>query len=98
MEDQKKTQYELMLVMDPEQDEKKELETVRGLLKGYEITVEEEDVWGLRTLAYPINKMSQGRYVLMFIETTDLSRLADLKKELNINGAVLRYTLVKTRG
>ena len=61
------TNYELMFIIDPTlEDEKKEatVETVKGIIEA-DGTVGEVDVWGLRKLAYPIQKKSTGFYQLI---------------------------------
>ncbi|MCA9391908.1 30S ribosomal protein S6 [candidate division WWE3 bacterium] len=93
-----RSQYELMVILDPDMEEGKSLDAVRSLVIDRDMEIKEEDLWGLRTLAYPINKKTQGRYALFYVSTNDRSKLVDLKKELNIHSAVLRYTLIKSRG
>ena len=61
------TNYELMFIIDPTlEDEKKEatVETVKGIIEA-DGTVGEVDVWGLRKLAYPIQKKNEGYYVVV---------------------------------
>ena len=74
------TNYELMFIIDPTlEDEKKEatVETVKGIIEA-DGTVGEVDVWGLRKLAYPIQKKNEGYYVVVTFQASP-----ELPKELD---------------
>ena len=88
-------QYELLLLLDPELKEAEAVKPIKKIIDELKVTVKEEDVWGLRTLAYPINKKLQGRYVLYFIEVEDKSVLAQLSKELKMNESMMRFTIIQ---
>ncbi len=88
-------QYELLLLLDPELKEAEAVKPIKKIIDELKIVVKEEDVWGLRTLAYPINKKLQGRYVLYFIEVDDKAVLAQLKKELTMKEAIMRFTIIQ---
>jgi small subunit ribosomal protein S6 len=50
--------------------------------------------WGVRKLAYPINKVSRGRYYYLRVDGgSDL--IAELERRLRLNDKVLRYQTVK---
>lgn len=50
--------------------------------------------WGVRKLAYPINKVSRGRYYYLRVDGgADL--IAELERRLRLNDKVLRYQTVK---
>mgnify|MGYP002868965531 CR=1 FL=1 len=87
--------YELMFVIDPVlDDEKKEavIETVKGIIAASG-EVAETDIWGLRKLAYPIQKKSEGYYVVMqFAATPDLPK--ELDRRLRISDNVIRHIIV----
>lgn len=93
--------YELALVADPRLsdddmvslvDEYKQLITQRG----GEIVREES--WGRRKLAYPIRKLSEGRYVFLFLqmEAGKAALIPEVEMRLNQNDKVLRYLTVRT--
>jgi len=52
------------------------------------------DDWGVRKLAYPINKEPEGRYVLMNF-TSDADFPAELERVYNITEGVLRTLIIK---
>ena len=61
------TNYEVMFIIDPTlEDEQKDttVETVKGII-ATEGEVGNVDVWGMRKLAYPIQKKAEGYYVVI---------------------------------
>ena len=89
------TNYELMFIIDPTlEDEKKEatVETVKGLIEA-DGTVGEVDVWGLRKLAYPIQKKNEGYYVVVtFQASPELPK--ELDRRLRISEVVMRHLII----
>ena len=89
------TNYELMFIFDPTlEDEKKEatVETVKGIIEA-DGTVGEVDVWGLRKLAYPIQKKNEGYYVVVtFQASPELPK--ELDRRLRISEAVMRHLII----
>lgn len=89
------TNYELMFIIDPTlEDEKKEatVETVKGIIEADGI-VGEVDVWGLRKLAYPIQKKNEGYYVVVtFQASPELPK--ELDRRLRISEVVMRHLII----
>ena len=89
------TNYELMLIIDPMlDDEAKEqtVETVKSIIET-EGKVGEIDTWGMRKLAYPIAKKSEGYYVVVNFEAeTTLPK--ELDRRLRISDNVMRHLIV----
>ena len=89
------TNYELMVIIDPTlEDEKKEatVETVKGIIEA-DGTVGEVDVWGLRKLAYPIQKKNEGYYVVVtFQASPELPK--ELDRRLRISEVVMRHLII----
>ena len=89
------TNYELMFIIDPTlEDEKKEatVETVKGIIEA-DGTVGEVDVWGLRKLAYPIQKKNEGYYVVVtFQASPELPK--ELDRRLRISEEVMRHLII----
>ena len=90
--------YEVMIILDPNQDERtvspsldKFLEVVRK--DGGK--VENVDVWGKRRLAYAINKKEEGIYAVVTLECESASVL-ELDRRLNLNDTILRTTVLRT--
>lgn len=93
--------YELALVADPRlsDDDVTALSTEYKQLitsRGGEIVREES--WGRRKLAYPIRKLTEGRYLFLFlqIEPSKAGLLKEVEMRLNQNDKILRYLTVRT--
>ena len=87
--------YELMFVIDPTlEDAAKDaaVESVKGIIaEAGEVT--ETDVWGLRKLAYPIQKKTEGYYVVMhFNAQPELPK--ELDRRLRISDNFMRHIIV----
>jgi len=89
--------YELMLIMRPNlDDEAREavLEKIRGILTIEGGTVDSEEAWGKRRLAYEIDHTEEGDYqVVLFHANT--ATVAELDRVLNITDQVLRFMVVR---
>ena len=87
--------YELMFIIDPSlEDEKKEaaIENVKNIIAA-DGEVSETDVWGLKKLAYPIQKKTEGYYVVMqFTASPELPK--ELDRRLRIADAYIRHIIV----
>ncbi|MFC4554771.1 30S ribosomal protein S6 [Georgenia faecalis] len=89
-------QYELMIILDPEVDERTVAPSLDKLLGVVRTggTVEKVDIWGKRRLAYDINKRSEGIYAVVDMTTTpELAQ--ELDRQLGLNEAVLRTKLLR---
>ena len=88
-------QYELMMIIDPETDERTLPAMVEKLLtvvKAEGGSVEETDIWGRRRLAYDIKKKSEGLYVVTTL-TMGTDTAKELDRQLGLNESVLRFKL-----
>ena len=89
------TNYELMFILDPAlEDDKKEaaVEMVKEII-ATEGEVGNVDVWGMRKLAYPIQKKNEGYYVVVeFKAQPTLPK--ELNRRLKIADSVMRHLIV----
>lgn len=89
------TNYELMFIIDPTlEDAKKDetVEAVKGIIAA-EGEVGNVDVWGMRKLAYPIQKKNEGYYVVVeFKAQPTLPK--ELDRRLKISDNVMRHLIV----
>ena len=89
------SKYELMFIIDPTlEDEKKDaaVEAVKAIIAEAGEVID-TDVWGLRKLAYPINKKNEGYYVVMhFNAQPELPR--ELDRRLRISDNFMRHIIV----
>ncbi len=83
--------YEVLYIIDPAQGE----EGIQALVEKFKAIVEEHgslisiDEWGKRRLAYPINDLAEGYYVLMNMEAKP-EFPAELERVMKITEGVLR--------
>lgn len=89
--------YELMVLIDPEVDER----TVEPTLKKYlEVvttaggTIDKVDVWGRRKMAYEIQKKSEAIYVVVDFHS-EPAATQELDRLLNINETILRTKITR---
>lgn len=89
--------YELMLILDPEVDERTvapSLEKFLSVITTGGGSIDKVDIWGKRRLAYEINKRSEGIYaVVNMTATPDLAK--ELDRQLGLNEAVMRTKLLR---
>ena len=87
--------YEVMFIIDPTlEDAQKDatVKTVKGIIAS-EGEVENVDVWGMRKLAYPIQKKNEGYYVVIdFSADTELPK--ELDRRLRISDNVIRHMII----
>ena len=87
------TSYEILLLLDPEQDEARQDEIVSRAREQVEKsggTWHSHDAWGRRRLAYPIAKKEEGVYHLLVFDA-DGPTLDEVSRVLKIDDAVLRH-------
>ena len=90
-------QYEMMIIIDPSQDERtvapsldKFLETVRK----ENGTVDNVDIWGKRRLEYPINKQDEGIYAVIDLNC-ESATVQELDRVLNLNDTIMRTKVLR---
>jgi small subunit ribosomal protein S6 len=92
--------YELMFVVDPrvsDEDVVTMMQDYKNMIttSGAQITSEEN--WGRRKLAYPIDKLNEGKYVLLYVSSeTGKSSLPEVEHRMRQNDKILRYLTVRT--
>ena len=87
--------YEVMFIIDPTlEDEKKDaaVERVKNVIAA-EGEVGNVDVWGLRKLAYPIQKKNEGYYVVIDFKA-EPTLPAELDRRLRISEDFMRHIIV----
>jgi len=89
--------YETLFILHPEIPEaqvRETLDRVRRLIEGMEGQVTEIQDWGIRDLAYPINKQRRGTYVLaQYSAGPDVVK--ELERTLKLADEVLRFISVR---
>lgn len=89
--------YELMVMLDPELDERTVEPTLRKYLDNVIKdggTVDELDVWGRRRLAYEIQKKNEAIYAIVTLNATP-EQAQELDRQLNLNESVMRTKIIR---
>ncbi len=87
--------YELMFIVHPELDDSafnEIVDKVKSWITDSGGQVENVDLWGKRTLAYPIQKQVEGQYVLINAQL-EPSFCSDLEHNLGLQEPVMRFLL-----
>jgi small subunit ribosomal protein S6 len=90
-------EYELMLIVHPRlnaDETTAAVEAVQARIAGHGGELLSSDTWGRRRLAYPINGVLDGTYVLMTLRL-DPGVTAPLEAWLRIQESVLRHLLIR---
>ena len=87
--------YEVVYILDPALGE----EAIAAMIEKFKALVETQgtvaaiDDWGKRRLAYPINDLNEGHYVLMTF-TSEPSFPKELDRVLRITDGIMRSLIV----
>ena len=90
-------QYELMIILDPELDERTvqpALDKMLTVVTKDGGTVDNVDLWGRRRLAYDIAKKSEGIYAVVKM-TAESATAKELDRQLGLNETILRTKLLR---
>ena len=90
-------QYELMVILDPEIDERTvapSLDKFLNVIRADGGTIDNVDIWGRRRLAYEINKKSEGIYAVVNF-TANSSATVELDRQLSLSEAVMRTKVLR---
>lgn len=92
-------QYELMFVVDPrvpDEDVVAMTDEYKKMIEGHGATVTREQSWGKRKLAYPIAKVTEGKYQLLNVEAEGgVNPFPEVEQRLEQNENVLRFLTVR---
>ena len=89
--------YETIFILNPTLDDSAvnlSIEKFKGVIESSGGTVDNVDLWGKRKLAYEINKINEGIYILMnFQAKPDLPQ--ELDRQYRITDTVIRHIILK---
>ena len=83
--------YEIMYILTPELDDetrKNEVASLANILTSNGATIDETNEWGLRDLAYEINK--KGYYVVLKLSTETPKCIEEFNRITRLDSKVLR--------
>ena len=89
--------YEMMVILDPEVDERTvqpTLEKFLTVVTNAGGTVDNLDLWGRRRLAYEIRKKSEGIYAVINF-TAEPATTVELERQLRLNESVMRTKVLR---
>lgn len=81
--------YELVLLL----RNKEEINQIKDFFNQNKITINKEDEWGEKSLAYKIKSFKKAFYYL-FDLSTEKKNILKLRKWLNYNEKIIRYLLL----
>ncbi|RUM87917.1 MAG: 30S ribosomal protein S6 [Thermodesulfatator sp.] len=88
--------YETLFIVHPDRVEEREqiLEKVKQIIEEREGGILKVDEWGMRKLAYPIEKKRQGYYILLEFYG-EAQTPAELERFFRVDERVIRFIIVK---
>lgn len=97
MADKHLLQYEMMVILKPDLTQKatkEALQSVRDLIAEAKGSINHEDIWEKRDLAYGIKKYTEGYYAVFYFNL-DSAELAGLEADLDLEQQILRRLIIK---
>jgi small subunit ribosomal protein S6 len=91
------TNYETLVLLSPELAEDNRKEILEGLTTIVEREggkMVETDDWGMRQLAYPVQKQTRGYYVRL-VYTAPNALVAELERNIRITDGIFKFMTVK---
>ena len=89
--------YELMVILDPELEERTvtpSLETYLKIIKDSGGTVNKLDLWGRRRMSFENMKKGEGIYAVIDMNC-EPAAIKELDRQLNLNEAILRTKVIR---
>lgn len=88
--------YEAIFIFATSQEEEKRTQLLDRLKKIIETdgTISNVDDWGVRKLAYPINDIGEGHYVLLNFETS-IDSINELDRIAKISDNIMRHIIIR---
>ncbi len=90
-------QYELMVILTPEVDERQVAPTLDKFLKVITNdggSIDKVDIWGKRRLAYEIQKKTEGIYAVVNFTATSAAT-QELDRQLKLNEQIMRTKVLR---
>ena len=90
--------YEIMVIIDPTVDERQVpalLEKHLKVITASNGTVDGQDVWGKRRMAYEINKKAEGTYAVLNV-TAPADAVKEMDRLMSIDEQIMRAKVMRT--
>lgn len=89
--------YETLVLLSPElaeENRKEILENLTGIVGREGGNMVETDDWGMRPLAYPVEKQTRGYYVRLVYDAPG-ALVAELERNIRITDGIFKFMTVK---
>src|ERR1051325_12224012 len=89
--------YEVLFILSPQVAEEESTQLItefKRVAEGTGAKLTNEEAWGRRRLAYPIQKFNEGNYHLFVFESE--GSLAELDRRMKDSHRILRHMIVRT--
>ena len=87
--------YELPVVLKTS-DTEASTDTLKNILQKHGVTIESEEPWGTRKLAYEIDNEQEGFYLILTIEAAP-DAIKKIINDFRLNTNILRYFFIKIK-
>ena len=88
--------YEYLYIIEPQEEVwEKSIEKIKEHYTQLGVNLIKEDKMGKRSLAYPINKKTDGFYYVTNIEVDDFTSLQAYENELKLDPDILRFIKIR---
>src|SRR3954447_26729225 len=92
--------YELMFVVDPRVSDEEVVtmaQDYKNMITAGGSQINGEENWGRRKLAYPIDKITEGKYFLLYVSSeVGKTALPEVEHRMRQNEKIFRYLTVRT--
>ena len=91
--------YELTYIVHPQVDQEELAsltEEVNGVIESVGGAIQKVTSWGLRRLAYPIQKVWEGQYVLVTFDLDAPQGITEIERRLKLKESIIRHLIVRT--
>ena len=89
--------FELVCILKPDlgkQSQDQVEENMKKYINESGGKIVDQEIWGLKNLAYPIKKSNKGYYIFIQFDI-DAKELLNINKSLNLNENIIRHLSVK---
>lgn len=89
--------YEELFILKPDVTEEQTdavLEQIRQIVNGAGGSIDKVDKWGIRKLAYRVNKLNEGFYVLVQFSTRP-DVVKEIERRLRVNDLIVKFLTVR---
>ena len=88
--------YEVVFIFSPTREEEKRVQLLDRFMKIIEAdgTISNVDEWGIRKLAYLIDDIAEGYYVLINFEATP-EVIAEMDRVARISDSIMRHMIIR---